>query len=280
MRNNLKKTITKVTSLVMICVLLLTVLSVQVQAAEIQNENENSINDTFSEESEIGLEGSTQQDETIHIDDFKDIEEITEAQQENDSSVTTEEDMSIQGIDGNQETEEAISDVQSPDETKETESPLSVEEAYIDSDYEFAPGVIVVPKDIFVEIDEGNNLITIYDYDGSIQDGDIFAVYCNNLPIGYEALSVSKENQELKIYAQKTDQSIFRSIDEEGTIKITAQNSYFTPASGVTLSSDSDDSIIEPKYENGKLSLEVSYEDAQAEVYISDLYLEHSFSDA
>ena len=159
-------------------------------------------------------------------------------------------------------------------------NPIIIEASSVN---QFPDGTIVVPIGTHIRIDDNAGLVTIFDCPVDISEGDTFVVYLQDLPIGYNALSLIKEDDDIIISVEKTDKSIYSLLDEEGVIQLTPDMYEFIPApnvaymnvataSGVTIGGDG------LEYQDGKLSMTISQGGAKATVYISNLSLSHSVS--
>ncbi|MBR2527839.1 MAG: hypothetical protein IKE58_05150, partial [Blautia sp.] len=151
-----------------------------------------------------------------------------------------------------------------------------------DDNISFPEDVRVVPKGTVVDIDEDHSLVTVWQSPVEIFKGDTFIVYLQDLPIGYEALAVEKKGESASIFVQKADNTIFASVEESGELELTCENSEFFPAGGVEVIHDPFNDVesagLTYDKDNKKLSLAVSLGSADAEVYLSNMSLSHTFS--
>ena len=93
-----------------------------------------------------------------------------------------------------------------------------VEKSY-DSSFVFADNVVEVPDETEV-LQDGKHLITIINSPVEIKQGDSFAVYINGLPQVYEAVSVSKDGNNLIIDTMEEDQEdAFVEVDAQGEVE-------------------------------------------------------------
>ena len=157
-------------------------------------------------------------------------------------------------------------------DAEEIVSMQEVREDYA-STYEYSDGVIEVPQNIDFEISSDETAVTLHSDSVSIEAGDSFVVYLDSLPVAYTALSVARENGQMVIAVEKAEANVFSYVDAQGVIPLSAENSEFIPADDVELM----DGL---EYSNGKLSLSISIGDSKAEIYLSNLKLNHSFSDS
>lgn len=132
--------------------------------------------------------------------------------------------------------------------------------------------------------DDTMGVVTIVDNPTEIREGETFIVYLQDLPIGYVAKSVREQDNKTVIEVERADKSVYALLDEEGVIEITTENSEVIAAEGVTLNaaptfSGSDDDGF--TYKEGKFIFTYSLNSANlVQVWISDLNLSHSFSEA
>ena len=95
-------------------------------------------------------------------------------------------------------------------------SSTEIDENY-DNTYEFAEGVIEIPMGTNLSKDE-NGIITVFNCPVTILAGDKFAVYLNEIPEVFTAVSVKSEGTSLIITTEKTDvNDALSSVDAQGS---------------------------------------------------------------
>ena len=93
----------------------------------------------------------------------------------------------------------------------------AVSEDY-NSVYKFLDGVIVVPDGTDVSVQD--DTVTIVNCPVTIQSGDLFVIYQNTIPVGYQATSVAVSRQNTVISAVRAeDGAIFEDVDAQGVIE-------------------------------------------------------------
>lgn len=148
-----------------------------------------------------------------------------------------------------------------------------------DETNQFPEGVIEVPEGTAIEIDDDAGTVTIQDCPVKIASGDTFVVYLQDLPIGYVAENVAKQDDNsIVISAQKAEKEVYELLDEEGDIALTPDMYEFVPAPNVTYSQSAESPISTQSldYKDGTLSMGVSMGGANANVSVSNLHLYHS----
>ena len=95
-------------------------------------------------------------------------------------------------------------------------SSTEIDENY-NNTYEFAEGVIEIPMGTNLSKDE-NGIITVFNCPVTILAGDKFAVYLNEIPEVFTAVSVKSEGTSLIINTEKTDvNDALSSVDAQGS---------------------------------------------------------------
>ena len=95
-------------------------------------------------------------------------------------------------------------------------SSTEIDENY-DNTYEFAEGVIEIPMGTNLSKDE-NGIITVFNCPVTILAGDKFAVYLNEIPEVFTAVSVKSEGTSLIITTEETDvNDALSSVDAQGS---------------------------------------------------------------
>ena len=93
----------------------------------------------------------------------------------------------------------------------------AVSEDY-NSVYKFLDGVIVFPDGTDVSVQD--DTVTIVNCPVTIQSGDLFVIYQNTIPVGYQATSVAVSRQNTVISAVRAeDGAIFEDVDAQGVIE-------------------------------------------------------------
>ena len=104
----------------------------------------------------------------------------------------------------------------------------TVSENY-NSVYKFQDGVIVIQDGTDISVQ--NDSVTIKDCPVSIQPGDLFVVYQNEIPVGYRATSAMVNGLKTTIAAVRADDGvIFKNVDAQGVIEADLNN--VTPLDG------------------------------------------------
>ena len=97
-----------------------------------------------------------------------------------------------------------------------------VSEGY-NSVYKFLDGVVVVPDGTEVSVQD--DTVTIANCPVAIQSGDLFVVYQNAIPVGYQAASVSVSGRNTVISAARAeDDTIFEDVDAQGVVEADLNN--------------------------------------------------------
>ena len=90
-----------------------------------------------------------------------------------------------------------------------------IDENY-DSQYQFAEGVVVVPKGTIVDITE-DLTVTITDYESDIKAGDVFVVFTGEIPVALVATTVSTADNTTVITAtSECAENAVVSVDSQG----------------------------------------------------------------
>ena len=98
----------------------------------------------------------------------------------------------------------------------------AVSEDY-NSVYKFLDGVIIVPDGTDVSVQD--DTVTIVNCPVTIQSGDLFVIYQNAIPVGYQATSVAVSRQNTVISAVRAeDDVIFEDVDAQGVIAADLSN--------------------------------------------------------
>ena len=161
-----------------------------------------------------------------------------------------------------------------------TQIPVFAQET--DETNQFPEGVIEVPERTEIEIDDDAGTVTIQDCPVEIASGDTFVVYLQDLPIGYVADGVAKQDDNsIVISVEKAEKEVYELLDEEGDIALTPDMYEFVPAPNVTYLQSATSPITTQSldYKDGTLSMKVGLGGANATVSVSKLHLYHSVSD-
>ena len=147
--------------------------------------------------------------------------------------------------------------------------------------YKYADGVKELPKDTLFQIANDEKSITFESDDTVIQKGDNFVVYNNSLPMAFIAKRVKYEGHKCVVNVEKADSDVFENVDEQGVIDLSAEGVEVLENNGIKLNSTT---IVEGEmgsvdYSDGKISMSTSLGDSKAGAYLSNLKLNHSFSE-
>ena len=147
--------------------------------------------------------------------------------------------------------------------------------------YKYADGVKELPKDTSFQIANDEKSITFESDDTVIQKGDNFVVYNNSLPMAFIAKRVKYEGHKCVVNVEKADSDVFENVDEQGVIDLSAEGGEVLEDNGIKLNSTT---IVEGEmgsvdYSDGKISMSTSLGDSKAGAYLSNLKLNHSFSE-
>ena len=96
----------------------------------------------------------------------------------------------------------------------------------IDGNYKnkatFAEGVVEIPQETEYQFDEFNNakFVTLFNYTGSLKDGDTFALWQSGLPIIYKAVAVEDNGSGLVVQiSDADDENTINELDAQGTVE-------------------------------------------------------------
>ena len=147
-------------------------------------------------------------------------------------------------------------------------------------DSDFPENVIEVPAGTEVSIDDDNGLVTLRNASVTIEPGDTFVVYLQDLPVGYVAREVTEAGEDLVIAAEKADKSVYSQLRESGTVALTGEMYDFIPARNASSIRGTSYEILDVlKYEDGELTVNVRIPSGlTVRVTFSGMYLNHSFS--
>ncbi|MBE5808905.1 MAG: hypothetical protein E7317_11275, partial [Clostridiales bacterium] len=98
----------------------------------------------------------------------------------------------------------------------------------------FPEGTVVVPMGTGVVFSQDDDCVVIYDSDVQIQTGDTFVVYLQDLPIGYVAKDVHRDDNAQIVQVEKAGKEIYALLEEEGSIDLSSANSSFLPSDEIT----------------------------------------------
>ena len=134
----------------------------------------------------------------------------------------------------------------------------------------FPENVIVVPKGMQVSVNPDES-VTITDCPVSIEAGDTFVVYLQDLPLGYVAETVEEENGQLTINGSHADPDIYSGINQSGKIELTGDMYVFEPASASGLD-DPEFTVLDfIKYKDGELTVSVGNSQSKVAVTFSNM---------
>ncbi len=86
----------------------------------------------------------------------------------------------------------------------------------------FADGVVEIPQETEYQFDEFNNakFVTLFNYTGSLKDGDTFALWQSGLPIIYKAVAVEDNGSGLVVQiSDADDENAINELDAQGTVE-------------------------------------------------------------
>ncbi len=115
-------------------------------------------------------------------------------------------------------------------DAQKVKASTDVDESY-DNQYEYAEGVIEVPQETEVSVDQ-DKVVTIKDCPVTIQEGDQFVIYLNDLPQSYKASSIEVSDGQTIIVTSETEDAI-ASMDAQGVME--ADLGQAEPADGVDI---------------------------------------------
>ena len=85
------------------------------------------------------------------------------------------------------------------------------------SNYTLADNVIVIPQSVEFT-DNGAGMVTLTDYSGTIQPGDVFAYDVQGIPYIYQATDVTTEGNVIKVVTEEAPQDVLLSCDISGSL--------------------------------------------------------------
>ena len=136
--------------------------------------------------------------------------------------------------------------------------------------FAFPEYVIVVPKGTEVKVNPDES-VTITDCPVTIEAGDTFVVYLQDLPLGYVAETVEEENGRLTVTGPHADPDIYSGMNQSGKIELTGDVFEFVPAS-VSVLEGTEFSVLDAvKYKNGELTVSVGNSLSKVAVTFSDM---------
>ena len=101
-----------------------------------------------------------------------------------------------------------------------------IQSQIIDGNYKnkatFAEGVVEIPQETEYQFDEFNNakFVTLFNYTGSLKDGDTFALWQSGLPIIYKAVAVEDNGSGLVVQiSDADDENTINELDAQGTVE-------------------------------------------------------------
>lgn len=152
---------------------------------------------------------------------------------------------------------------------------MSVFAQEVQDEAQFPEGVIEIPEGTEFSLSEDESTLYLPDCPVEIKEGDTFIVYLQDLPIGYVANSVEKENGSLVISVEKADQSVYSLLEEEGEVVLTPDLYTFVPGENITYEICDTELSGENgiKYENGVLKVYTSFGGSEVSASFSNLRL-------
>ncbi len=136
--------------------------------------------------------------------------------------------------------------------------------------FAFPEYVIVVPKGTEVKVNPDES-VTITDCPVTIEAGDTFVVYLQDLPLGYVAETVEEENGRLTVTGPHADPDIYSGMNQSGKIELTGDVFEFVPASASVLEGTEFSVLDAVKYKNGELTVSVGNSLSKVAVTFSDM---------
>ena len=148
-------------------------------------------------------------------------------------------------------------------------------QAALDQESGFPEGVIVVPKGTQVNVNPDES-ITITDCPVTIEAGDTFVVYLEDLPLGYVAETVDEADGQLTITGPHADPGIYDGMNLSGKIELTEDRFEFVTARALA-SGDLGISVLDTfKYKDGALTVRVG--DVMSKVAVTFSEMEMNLS--